>query len=104
MEHLLRQYPGSSQSVDDFCAAHGLSKHQYHYWRRKFGLNFRNSRAVRAKQNGFVKVSLSEQRITRQFSFGSSSYLFHFPDGRKLEIPMSFDPASLQTLFSLLTR
>jgi len=92
MRCLFAEYTQSGGSVKSFCQSHNLSLHQYHYWRRKFKLNFR-----RKKFSGrFMKVNLSSSGISGSF------YELLFPDGMRFRIPLNFEESSFNRLFRIL--
>ena len=104
MREIISRFSGSGQSVREFCKTQGLSISQYHYWRRKFGFNFRKGKksAANAPGKGFVRVKFKEREPSVGFHV-PSCYELQLPGGRLLRIPVRFDFFSLKTLLNLLS-
>ena len=104
MREVISRFSESGQSVREFCKVQSISISQYHYWRRKFGFNFRKSkkRAASAPGKGFVRVKLEERAPSVGFN-GPSCYELQLPGGRLLRIPPRFEFSSLKALLNLLS-
>ena len=103
MREILSRFPKSGQNVKDFCKSESISISRYHYWRKKFGFNFRGGRkkGVSDKGPGFVHVKFPEQELPSALS-APSWFEVQLPGGRLLRIPPQFDAGSVKTLLHLL--
>jgi len=100
MRRLLTDFSGSKESVQSFCSRNGFSKWNYHYWRRKLGMNMRRRKGSRADNRSipFVKLSIpgnSPQVVT-------DHYEIVFPNGFLLRIPLTGEHTLLEPLLKML--
>jgi len=93
MRRFLQEYSQSGVSVKSFCESHSLSLHQYHYWRKRLGFNFRGK--GKSRTGSFMKLDITGIS-------GSSGYELTYPGGIKLRLPHKFDATSLSRLHAVL--